>query len=67
MREAPALPSPPPACLPPPSQIQVLTGDWANVLRDLRRIEGLGGGEVRDAAARWLQPSNVFKGFILSA
>ncbi|PSC70837.1 peptidase M16 [Micractinium conductrix] len=46
---------------------QVLTGDWANVLRDLRRIEGLGGGEVRDAAARWLQPSNVFKGFILSA
>jgi hypothetical protein len=36
-------------------------------MSDLRRIEALQGSEVRDAAARWLQPDNVFKGFVLLA
>jgi predicted Zn-dependent peptidase len=44
-----------------------LTGDWRNVLADLRRIEGLEAGEVRDAAARHLRPDNVFKGYVLPA
>lgn len=52
----------------PPSPLeQVLTGDWRNVLGDLRRIEALEAGEVRDAAARHLRPDNCFSGFVLPA
>ncbi|KAL4448231.1 hypothetical protein ABPG75_005450 [Micractinium tetrahymenae] len=46
---------------------QALTGDWRNVLGDLQSIEDLSAAEARDAAARWLRPDNVFKGYVLPA
>lgn len=51
----------------PPDPVQVLTGDWRNVLGDLERIESVQPGEVRDAAGRWLRPDNRFTGYVLPA
>ena len=43
----------------------VLGGSWRCLLRDLRRIEELTQGEVRDVAARYLHPGNRFVGTVL--
>lgn len=60
-------PALPPPCLSVPAALQALTGDWRNVLADLQSIEDLSQAEARDAAARWLRPDNLFRGYVLSA
>lgn len=41
------------------------SGDWRTLVRDLERVEGLGAEEVRGVVARYLIPSNCYKGVVL--